>query len=111
MPRVEHLVHHFFSALVLKARRKCDVCKDFSAPEAQASLQNIISRAENGCLGCRLLGDIFNHFGVGDTQNAWISMVAPTSYTSLYRLQSNVFGSLEIFVTQGNIIHIRCVRH
>jgi hypothetical protein len=71
------------------------------APETQASLSDIKIRSEKGCTGCRLLRDILNRFPVQNDSYVWISLVAPTSYTSLYRLQSNAFGPLEMFVLDG----------
>jgi hypothetical protein len=94
----------------IQRRPKCNVCKDFLALEAQASMNEIIIRSEKGCCGCRLLRDILNHFQVENTQDAWISFVAPTSYTSLYRLQSNVFWPLELFTTKGEGFHVAAVK-
>ncbi|KAF2430163.1 HET-domain-containing protein [Tothia fuscella] len=93
---------HWASAL-FKSKLKCTICKDFTSPEVRASLPDILNRSQEECTGCRLLKDIFERYQVETPENAWVSLVAPTSYTSLYRVQSNIFGPLEIFASEDSI--------
>jgi hypothetical protein len=86
---------------LISSKPRCNVCKDLLASEVQASLPEIIAQSERGCLKCRLLEEIMGRFQVNNEETAWISLVAPTSYTSLYRMQSNVFGALELFTTES----------